>query len=313
MDFVYAALGLTILLLAGDALVRSAVNVAIGLRIPALVVSLTIVSFGTSAPEMFISTNAVLDDAPGIALGNVVGSNISNVLLVLGLSAMISGIDTRISGTARSFLFMVAATVAFVALCFLGPLTWMHGLLLLGFLTVVTYDQLRRARHHQRDMSGAPGNTQDGDLTMSRAKLIMLMVIAFIGLPLGADLLVDSAVNIASAFRISESVIGLTLVAVGTSLPELATTVVAAVRRRADVVLGNVIGSNIFNLLAIIGVSSLLGTIPVDRSFLHFNLWVLLAVALIPAPFVLSGHRISRIAGAVLVALYLAYVTAILI
>ncbi len=313
MDFILAASGLAILLVAGDALVRGAVNIAIRLRIPALIVSLTIVSFGTSAPELFISVGAVLDGAPGIALGNVVGSNISNVFLVLGLPALISGIDTRIAGTGRSYLFMMAATVFFIALCFLAPLTWMHGLLLLGFLSAVTYDQIRQARSHQFQTSGEPDDIKGADPSMSGMRLTSLMALALVGLPLGAHLLVVGAVNIASTLGISEAAIGLTLVAVGTSLPELTTTVIAAIRRHADVALGNVIGSNVFNLLAIMGVSSLLGTLPVDPSFLRFNLWVMLASSLFLAPFVLAGYRISRIAGAVLVTLYLAYVIAVLV
>jgi len=312
LDFVYAALGLAILLLAGDALVRGSVNLATRLRIPAVVVSLTIVSFGTSAPELFISASAVLDGAPGIALGNVVGSNISNVLLVLGLPALVSGIDANVSGTGRSFLLMMAATVAFIALCFLGPLTWTHGLLLLGLLAAVTFDQLYRARGGYRIPVDEAEDVKCADSPISGIRLTSLMVIGLVGLPFGAGLLIEGAVNIADTFGLSESAVGLTLVAVGTSLPELATTVVAAIRRRADVVLGNVIGSNIFNLLAIIGVSSMLGTIPVEPSFLEFNLWVMLATSLFLAPFALSGHRISRITGVVLFVLYLAYVTIVL-
>ncbi len=312
MDFAYAALGLAILLVAGDALVRGAVNLSIRLRIPALIVSLTVVSFGTSAPEMFISARAVLDGVPGIALGNVVGSNISNVLLVLGLPALISGIDTRISGTGRSYLFMAVATFLFIALCLLGPLTWMHGIILLGFLAAVTFDQIRQARSQLRDPHSEPGDVKGADPSMSPVRLALLMAFALVGLPFGAGLLVDGAVSIAGTLGISESAIGLTLVAVGTSLPELATTAVAAIRRRADVILGNVIGSNIFNLLAIIGVSSLLGAVPIEPSFLEFDLWVMLAASLFLAPFVLAGYRISRITGAVLFTLYIAYVMIVL-
>jgi len=312
LDFVYAALGLAILLLAGDALVRGSVNLATKLRIPAVVVSLTIVSFGTSAPELFISASAVLDGAPGIALGNVVGSNISNVLLVLGLPALISGIDAKVSGTGRSFILMMAASVAFIALCFLGPLTWKHGLLLLGLLVAVTFDQLHRARGGYRMPVGEAEDVKCADPPISGIRLTSLMIIGLVGLPFGAGLLIEGAVNIADAFGLSESAVGLTLVAVGTSLPELATTVVAAIRRRADVVLGNVIGSNIFNLLAIIGVSSMLGTIPVEPSFLEFNLWVMVATSLFLAPFALGGYRISRITGILLFVLYLVYVTIVL-
>ena len=312
MDFIYAALGLVMLLLAGDALVRGAVTLASRLRIPTLVVSLTIVSFGTSAPELFISANAVLDEAPGIALGNVVGSNISNMLLVLGVPALIAGIDTRIPGTGRSYITMMVATIAFMALCFLGPLTWTHGLLLLGLLAAVTIDQFRQTRSQQGPSLGQPDEIESIEASMSSVRLSLLMMFAVVGLPLGAILLVDGAVNIAGRLGISESAVGLTMVAVGTSLPELATTAIAATRRRADVAIGNVIGSNIFNLLAIIGVSSLLGTLPVELSFLKFDLWIMLAASLALAPFVLAGRRISRTTGTVLLLLYVVYVTVVL-
>ncbi len=312
MDFIYAALGLAILLLAGDALVRGAVNLASRLKVPALVVSLTIVSFGTSAPELFISANAVLDGVPGIALGNVVGSNISNVLLVLGLPALIAGIDTQVFGTARSYIIMIASTIAFIALCFIGPLSWIHGLLLLGFLSAVTFDQFYWVRSHKRSIPRTADEAEGIHASMSALRLSLLMTFALVGLPLGAGLLVDGAVNIADSLGIPESAIGLTMVAVGTSLPELATTVVAATRRRADVALGNVIGSNVFNLLGITGVSSLLGTIPVETSFLEFDLWVMLASSLFVAPFVFAGRRICRSTGVVLLALYIVYVTTVL-
>ena len=313
MEFVHAAIGLIILLLAGDALVRGAVNIALRLQIPALVVSLTIVSFGTSAPELFISAGAVLDGAPDIALGNVVGSNIANILLVLGLPALISGIDTGISGTGRSYLFMKAATAGFIALCFLGDLSWIHGLLLLSFLAVVTFDQIREARIHQRISAEESDDIKGADPSMSWVRIAVLMALGLIGLPFGASLLIDGAISIAGIFGVSEAAIGLTLVAAGTSLPELATTFIAAIRRHSDVVLGNVIGSNIFNLLAIIGFSSFLGTIPIEPSFLRFNLWVMLAASLALAPFALAGYRISRMTGAVLVTLYLAYVAIVLV
>ena len=311
MDLAFAALGLILLLLAGDALVRGAVALAVRLGIPALIVSLTIVSFGTSAPELFISVGAVMEGAPGIALGNVVGSNTANVLLVLGIPALISGIDTRRSDTRRAYIFMMAASVWFVALCFFGPLIWVHGILLLGLLAGIFVDQTREARAHMRENSAKDAKATDALMPWNR--IILFLALGLVGLPLGAKLFVDAAVNIATAMGVSETVIGLTLVAIGTSLPELATTVIAAMRRETEVVLGNVIGSNMFNLLAIIGISTFFGGIPVDASFLRFDLWVMLGASVVLGGFVLARINISRAVGAVLTALYLAYVLVVLI
>ncbi|MEL7116860.1 MAG: sodium:calcium antiporter, partial [Pseudomonadota bacterium] len=150
MDVIYIALGFIILLLAGDVLVKGAVNLALRLGIPALIVSLTIVSFGTSAPELFISIGSVLEGVPGLALGNVVGSNTANVLLVLGVPALIAGINCQQTDTRRSYVQMLAVSVAFIIACFLGPLMWVHGLVLLGLLAMILWDQACAARDHRR-------------------------------------------------------------------------------------------------------------------------------------------------------------------
>ena len=312
MDFLYAALSLIILLLSGDVLVRSAVNLALRLGIPALIVSLTIVSFGTSAPELFIAVGSILGDAPGIALGNVVGSNVANVLLVLGLPAIISGIDTHLSDTRRSYIVMMGATLWFIALCFFGPLLWIHGILLLAVLAVVLLDQAREARSHAKACAEG-GQVEGADPSMPWWRIFVFLTLGLIGLPLGADILVDSAVNIARSMDVSETAIGLTLAAAGTSLPELATTVIAALRRHAEVALGNVIGSNIFNLLGIIGVAVFFGEVPVEPGFLAFDLWVMLGASVALAPFVLMKINMSRAMGALLTALYAGYVLIVLI
>jgi len=308
LDLIYAVLGLVILLLAGDALVRGSANLALRLGIPALIVSLTVVSFGTSAPELFISIGAVLDNAPGIAMGNVVGSNTANVLLVLGIPALMTGIDTGRSHTGKSYILMMISTLWFIAICFFGPLMWVHGILLLGVLAVILFDQGREARAHMIASADAEVEEVEGaDPAMPGWRIALYLVLGLVGLPLGADLFVNSAVNIATKMGVSETVIGLTLVAIGTSLPELATTVIAALRRQAEVALGNVIGSNMFNLLAIIGLSSFFGEIPVDSSFLNFDLWVMLAASAVLAPFLLLRKNITKAVGGLLTALYLGY------
>lgn len=319
MPWILSALGLLILLLAGDALVKGAVNLSLRVGIPALIVSLTIVAFGTSAPELLISINAVLLDKPGLALGNVVGSNTANILLVLGIPALLFGLHTSGCETRKTYVFMLVGSALFIGLAFLGEFTLVSGLILLAALAFVLTDSLLEARNHRRETTAlALLDAQDSediegaDPDMPWWQIIVFLVLGLIGLPLGADLLVDNASIIARQYGVSDTVIGLTLVALGTSLPELATTVMAALRRQADVALGNVIGSNMFNLLAIIGVTTLVGPIPVDPGFLQFDLWVMLGASLLIIPFVFFKQDIGRIWGVILTGLYLAYVLIVL-
>ncbi|NNE80496.1 MAG: calcium/sodium antiporter [Silicimonas sp.] len=307
MIWITGALGLAILLVAGDLLVRGAVNASLRLGIPALIVSLTVVAFGTSAPELLISIKAVLDNAPGLALGNAVGSNTANVLLVLGLPALISRLHTAEFDTRKSFVTMIAVSVVFIGICFFGPLTWVHGLVLLAILAGILADQTRVALAHRRQSEIT--KIEGADPKMAGTKIAAFLLLGLIGLPLGASLLVEAAIEIAEQVGVSDAVIGLTLVALGTSLPELATTVMAAIRRQADVALGNVIGSNLFNLLAIVGIASLFGPIPVAPGFLTFDLWVMLGASLLLVPFVFSNKRdLTRRWGTMLTAFYIIYV-----
>ena len=313
MDWVFSGLGLVILLLAGDALVRGAVNLSLRIGIPALIVSLTIVAFGTSAPELLISITAALEGVPGIALGNVVGSNTANILLVLGIPALLATMHTDECETRKSYVLMIAGSVLFIALAFVGVFTWISGVVLLLALSFVLFDAVRDARVHRAAGAEAELEEPEGaDPDMPWWKIVVFLVLGLVGLPLGADLLLEGATSIARGFGVSETVIGLTLVAIGTSLPELATTVMAALRRQADVALGNVIGSNMFNLLAIIGVASLVSPIPVDPEFLKFDLWVMLGASILLFPFVFFKWNINRNWGVALTALYALYVLSVL-
>ena len=313
-----ASLGLVILLLAGDALVKGAVNLSLRVGIPALIVSLTIVAFGTSAPELLIGISAVMEGKPGLALGNVVGSNTANILLVLGIPAILSVLHTSQCDTRKTYVFMLVATLLFIGLAFFGVFNWMSGVILLAALAYVLGDAFRDAHRH-RKASNAAAAAEDvealegADPDMPWWQILLFLALGLVGLPLGADILVDNASIIATQYGVSDSVIGLTLVAVGTSLPELATTVMAALRKQADVALGNVIGSNMFNLLAIIGITTMVGPIPVDPEFLRFDLWVMLAASLVLVPFVFMGRDIGRGWGVALTATYLVYVTVVLI
>ncbi len=315
IDIAQVAAGLVVLLVAGDLLVRGAVNLALRLGIPALMVGMTVVAFGTSAPELVVSVQAVWIGAGGLALGNVVGSNIANILMVLGLPALIAplAVDPELR---RDFAIMIAATVLFLALAMGGVFHHWQALALLLGLGLMLGDNLRRARAIRAAAPAEaddPGDLEGADPALPGWKLTMFLVLGILGLPLGAQLLVAGAVDIASALGVSDAVIGLTLVAVGTSLPELATTLLAAWRREAGVAMGNIIGSNIFNLLCIIGVAGMVGPIAVPESMLRLDLWVMAGSSLLLLPFILRGAPITRPVGLALSLAYAGYITFLVI
>ena len=315
MDWLLSAIGLVILLLAGDALVKGAVNLSLRIGVPALIVSLTIVAFGTSAPELLIAIRATLDNAPGIALGNVVGSNTANVLLVLGVPAIISALDTSGCNSKKSYGFMMLATVVFIALAFTGVFGMWQGAVLLLLLVYCLRDAFLQAQSHRQQTGQDPAELTEleaADQSLSGWRIALYLLLGLVGLPLGAEVLVTGATSIARSYQVSETAIGLTLIAIGTSLPELATTVISAIRKQADVALGNVIGSNMFNLLAIIGITAFIGEVPVPAQFLRFDLWVMLGSSLVLAPFVIWRIKLGRTWGVLLTGGYLVYVTTVL-
>jgi cation:H+ antiporter len=299
-------LGLVLLVFGGDALVKGAVNLALRLGIPALVVGLTVVAFGTSAPELLVSVQAALADQAGIAVGNVVGSNIVNILLILGLPLLLTTIHTSKLEVRRSYVMMLVTSVFFALIVFTGPLTWWHGLIFLAGLGYMLWDQYRISMAH-RAAAAEEDEVEGADPGMGWGRIVLSIIVGLIALGLGARFLVDGAVEIARAFGVTETVIGLTLVAIGTSMPELVTSIIAAIRKQADVAMGNVIGSNIFNILAILGVTSLIARVPVPEQILTFDNWVMIGVALLLAPFVFLRRDMGRLAGVVFVAVYVGY------
>lgn len=306
LDLAMIAGGLVVLVFAGDALVKGAVNLSLRLGIPALIVGLTVVAFGTSAPELIVSIQAVLSGVPALALGNVVGSNTANILLVLGIPALIAAIPVARDLT-RDYVIMIAASLLFIGLAFTGEFGRWQALVLLVGLVLMLGDCYARARHQRAGAVELEG-AEDG---MSGVKIAGYLVAGIVGLPVGAHFLVDGAVGVATVMGVSEAIIGLTLVAIGTSLPELATTVAAAFRREAGVALGNVLGSNVFNLLGIIGVAGLVGPIPVPVDMLQIDLWVMLGASLLLGGFIWSRRDIGRLWGVVLLILYVAYVVSL--
>lgn len=309
VDILLVMAGLVALVLAGDALVKGAVNMSLRLGIPALIVSLTIVAFGTSAPELIIAVQSALEGAPGIAFGNVVGSNIANVLLVLGLPAALVGIVPHAVTGRRSYTMMLGATALFILACAYGYLAPWHGVVFLLGLGYVLYESAQTGREMATEADGV----DSFDPGMRWSRISILIVLGLIGLPLGAEMLIRGAVGIAASFGLPEAVIGLTIVAIGTSLPELATAIAAAYRQQSDVAIGNVIGSNLFNILGIMGIVALFGPFDVPQGILQQDLWIMLAASLILIPFIFNARRISRRMGMVWLTVYFVYISVVVV
>ena len=305
MSLLYVIGGAALLIFAGDALVRGAIALALRAGLSIALISLTVVAFGTSAPELVISVQAALEGAPDIALGNVVGSNVANVLLVLGAPALIAPIVTRDGGEVlRNYLFMVGASFLLLVLAFSGSIGRIAAAVMLLLLAGFFWDAYRRSAG-----TDVVDDEIDPDSAgMPTVKVAGLLAFGLIGLPIGAHFLIEGAREIAMSLGISEAAIGLTLVALGTSLPELAASLAAAWRGRMDVALGNVIGSNLLNILAILGITALVSPIPVSDSFATLDIPVMLGTTLLLLPYLVTGKAIGRRSGVVLVLLYLAFV-----
>lgn len=313
MVYLTLAAGIALLLFCGDLLVRGAVALAVKLSIPAIVIGLTIVAFGTSAPELVVSLRAALAGSSGIAIGNVVGSNIANVLLVLGLPALICATNCNQPLVVRNMVYVLAASLLFIALCFYSPIGFWDGAILFALMVAYLLESARRAAKRP-DPEAVIGEETiemiDGlsGLPTRGFGILGCLAAGLIGLPLAAHMTVTSASQIANTFGVSEAAIGLSIIAIGTSLPELATTLSAAVRGHGGLAIGNVLGSNLFNLLAIMGVTAMVVPIPVPEFIQRIDLWIMLGAALAIAPFAFSRRNITRVPGLAFVALYAAYI-----
>ena len=306
LDFLKLFGGFVYLLMGGDLLVRGALGLARESKIPPMIVGLTVVAMGTSAPELMVSTMSALSGFPGIAVGNVVGSNVANVLLVLGVPVLIHPIVCDQEGLGKQASLMVAVSVLFLLMCAFGSITFFGGVLLVFLLVVFLILATRGTallpiEDAEEELDRVLG------LPSYKSSISLFIVLGAVMLPLGADLVVDGAAGLAAGWGVSEAVIGLSLIALGTSLPELSTTVIAALHKSSDVAIGNVIGSNMFNILAILGITALLTEIPVDPMFLRFDLWVMFACTVMLWLFVLTKTTIRKPAGVLFLAGYLGY------
>lgn len=310
-DYLLLIAGLALLVVGGDILVRGAVGLAEKLRIPPLIIGLTIVAFGTSAPEMFVSVQAALDGSGGIAIGNVVGSNIANVLLVLSLPSLIRATECDEKGIGKNLIVMVGLMVVFMGMMSKGSMQRYDGLILLFILGLFLYDQYRSATDHRRTKQPTHDYHEDVENIPTSPLAIWAMLIGgLITLPMGAQLTVEGASQIARSWGISEEAIGLTVVALGTSLPELATSLLAVWRKNASVAIGNVVGSNIFNVAAIMGVTATIVPIPVADRVVYVDMWVMLAACLLLAALAHYSIAIGKRLGLAMFSAYVIYIGA---
>jgi cation:H+ antiporter len=311
LDVAQLVVGLAALALGADVLVRGAVALARLLNVPPLIVGLTIVSFGTSAPELVVSLQAALKGAGGIAIGNVVGSNIANILLVLGLPSVIRATTCEVRGCRRNMLFMLAVTLVFIWTAWDGLLSRLDGGLLLALFALFVAVQAAGTLRARRD-GPAPEPKETGRPPMAAWPAALMTVGGLLSLPFAADAAVDGALGLADRLGVSETAVGVTIVALGTSLPELAATTAAAIRGHSAVAVGNVLGSNIFNIVAILGITASIVAVRVPMEFFHLGMWAMLASALLVVPFVLMSWPIGRLAGALMAAAYLGVMAAFL-
>ena len=316
--------GLVLLVLGGELLVRGAVRFAERMGLSPLLIGLTLVGFGTSTPELVTSVEAALEGSPGIAIGNIVGSNIANILLILGVSALIFPIAVSQSALKRDGVIMVGVALL---LAVVSPLMVLGGFvgtvfvsLLIAYIVYAYLQEQSGTGGHTaayergeaaEDVSDFKGQEHARSAAADITIALLIAVAGLVAVVFGGGFLVDGAVKLAAAMGISETVIGLTIVAVGTSLPEMVTSVIAALKRHADVALGNVLGSNIYNILGIGGVTALIAPVTVPAEIIARDNLVMVGVSLLLLALAYTGYRIGRREGALLIAGYIGYVALI--
>ncbi|MCL6272648.1 calcium/sodium antiporter [Muricauda sp. 2012CJ35-5] len=305
-DFFFILLGLVLLIAGGNWLLKSAVALSLRLAIPKIVIGMTIVSFATSAPELIVSIKAALEGYPDLALGNVVGSNIANLGLVLGITVILGSIDVRKSFYTTDWPVMMVASLLFVGFIFFdGTLQRYEGVIFVVLLFLFLVYLLRFQKQAVED------EMPEDDEMLPLYKTVLLLGIGGTALWGGSELLIDGAVGMASNIGVSDRVIGITVVSVGTSIPELAASVIAVLKKEKAISLGNLIGSNIFNLLAVLGVASIITPISVvDQGLLTNDIFWMLGISflILPLVFFPKGLRLGWRDGIVLLTLYITFV-----
>lgn len=303
MDFLWLIVGLTVLIFSGDYLVKGAVGVAEKFKISPLVIGMTVVSFGTSAPELFVSIKAAYDGSPDLAIGNVIGSNIANIALVLSITVLIFPIIVDRNSKIVDWPMMMFSSILFYVFSLDNVISPLEGGIMVAILLIFTFLLIRNSRklnlNLDDDIDGTPAN-------MWLTTLYLLG--GLVGLKFGADWFVEGAKGVAKSFGMSDKVIGVTIVAFGTSVPELVASGVAAFRKQTDISLGNLVGSNIFNIMIVIGITSLIMPIQVAESVMSFDMYWMLGIALALYPMMFIGKKMGRIHGLILLSAYVTYI-----
>ena len=299
--------GLVLLFFGGEMLVSGAVNIAKHFGMSELLIGITLVGFGTSSPELMTSILAAYEGLPGIAVGNVVGSNTANILLILGVAALIYPLACDKKTWARDGGFMAAASIAFLGACYFGAMSLWAGIiflaLLVGYITYCVTSELRAVKQGKQEAVETEDDLTKSDITKNFGLFVIGLLLTFAG----AHFLVEGSVDLALKFGVSETIIGLTIVAIGTSMPELVASTIAALKKNTDIAYGNIIGSNIYNILGILGITAILHPFEIPAQIFEFDIWVMLgATALLMA---FSAHKwlISRWKGVVFLIGYVAY------
>ncbi|WP_200974579.1 calcium/sodium antiporter [Echinicola sp. 20G] len=301
MVYLLVVLGFIILLYGGKILVDGASAVASKLGLSPSLIGMTIVAFGTSAPELLVSITAALKGTNDIAIGNVIGSNISNITLVLGITALVYPIYLKSLTLKWDFSFTLLSALLFYVLALNNLISLVDGIILFSLLILTNWFLFTRVHHSLEEFS------EDDAEKMKHQpifKSITLIILGIVGLYFGSELLVNNAIILAEQFGISERIIGVTIIAIGTSLPELATSVLAALKKETDIALGNILGSNMQNILSIIGVTAIIKPIEVSELFLSSDFLWMIGFTLLLFPLMRSGYKINRAEGGLLLAAY---------
>lgn len=309
MMYFYLILGLVTLIVGGEFLVRGAVGIAKKAQISTLVIGMTVISFGTSAPELFVSVGAALDGNSEIAIGNVIGSNVANLALVLGMTVLILPIIVDRNSKVIDWPMMMLATILFALFAMDGNIQRYEGIILFAILIAFTYFLIRNSRRKNKQLA-VEVPEEDEEINKVKDpiwKALVFTLIGLVALYFGSEWLVSGAVDIASSLGMEKRVIAVTVVAFGTSVPELVTSLVAAFKKETDISIGNLIGSNIFNIMAVVGITAIVQPMPVEDKAIHFDMWWVVIIAAALLPMMLIGKRIGRFKGLLLFGSYIAY------
>lgn len=310
LSIILIAIGFIFLIKGADFLVEGSSSVAKKFHIPEIIIGLTIVSIGTSMPELFVSSTSTLNGSSDMAIGNIIGSNLCNLLLILGLSTIIKPVKFQRETRLIEIPMCLAITIIFTIFCNTqGTISKLEAMfLIILFVIFIIYTIIMGKKGEQFEKKDTIVEIQAESKQLSMAKSVLFIILGIIGLKIGGDLTVDNATNIARMFNVSEKIIGLTILAIGTSLPELVTSVTAAIKGNSDIAIGNIIGSNIFNILFIIGVSALISPLAYNFTYnIQIGILILATIVLALFPIIPPKNEMSRFNGAIYLTMYIIY------